>query len=256
MATAEELLAAAVQAVEDKTLVIDADLRTINIPPGVKILGVESDDDVLTLHFRMPSTYCGIDLSTFNISVNYRNAAGEPDTYPVTDAVTADGYITFSWKVGGFAAAQEGDVEFSVCLKNKDAAGETREHFNTTPAVLPVLKGLETSAAVVQKYPDVLEEILTRLENVLPRRSYVTLVADNWQLVEDKHYTQVVTVPTATANSNVEFRFSGEQLLILHDKDVAFYATNNGGVITAHALGTKPALDYTVQVRITEERFV
>ena len=166
MATAEELLAAAVSAAADKTLVIDNDLRTIQIPPSVKNLGVESDDGVLQLHFRMPATYCGLDLTTFQIRVNYLNAKGESDKYPVKDAVAADGSITFSWRVSRFAASHKGAVKFIVCLKNKDAAGVVTEEFNTTLASLPVLEGLETSEAVVQENPDIIEAMLSRLDSL------------------------------------------------------------------------------------------
>ena len=65
MATAEELLSGV--ATVDKTLVISNDLRTISIPSSVPNLGVESDDDVLRLNFKMPLYIGDIDLSTFSI---------------------------------------------------------------------------------------------------------------------------------------------------------------------------------------------
>ena len=166
MATADELLAAAMEAEADKTLVIDNDLRTITIPPGVKNLGVESDDDVLRLHFRMPSTYGDIDLSTFKIRINYMNAKGTGDVYAVEDAAAADGFITFSWLVGRSAAAYKGAVRFIVCLKNMDMSSVITEEFNTTVATLPVLEGLETTEQVVQENPDIIEAMLTRLESL------------------------------------------------------------------------------------------
>lgn len=166
MATADELLAAAMEAEADKTLVIDNDLRTITIPPSVKNLGVESDDDVLRLHFRMPSMYGNIDLSTFKIRINYMNAQGTGDVYAVEDAATADGFITFSWLVGRSAAAYKGDVHFIVCLKNMDKSSVITEEFNTTVATLPVLEGLETTEQVVQENPDIIEAMLQRLESL------------------------------------------------------------------------------------------
>ena len=164
MATIDDLLlAAAAEETDDKTLVIDNDLRTITIPPSIKSLGVESDADVLRLQFRMPSTYGNIDLSTFAIRINYMNANGDGDVYPVTDAAVADGYITFSWLVGRSAAAYKGNVHFIACLKNMDLSSVITEEFNTTVATLPVLEGLETTEKVVQQNPDVLENILARL---------------------------------------------------------------------------------------------
>ena len=76
MATAEELVAA--DLFEDNSmLIIDNDLRTIMIPPSITNLGVESDEDVLRLYFRMPKMYGEFDLSSFFIRINYINAEGQ-----------------------------------------------------------------------------------------------------------------------------------------------------------------------------------
>ena len=93
MATAEQLLAGSV----DKTLVIDSDLRTIKIPPSITNIGVESDDEVTRLRFRMPRYYNDFDLSEFRVRINYLNAKQEPDVYAVTDVTTTNDTITFTF---------------------------------------------------------------------------------------------------------------------------------------------------------------
>lgn len=75
MATAAELLADVVEV--DRTLVIDNSFRVIRIPSTVPNLGVEYDDDVLRLDFKMPRYVSDTDLSTFPIRVNYINAQGD-----------------------------------------------------------------------------------------------------------------------------------------------------------------------------------
>ena len=147
----------------ENIITINSDLRTLEIPAGIKNLGVEYDDDVRRLHFRMPKVYDGTDLSGFAVRINYMNANNDGDVYPVTDKAVEDEYITFSWLVGRLATAYKGNVRFIVCMKESDAAGEVLREFNTTPASLPVLEGLETADAIWQKYPDVLEAILLRL---------------------------------------------------------------------------------------------
>lgn len=159
MATAEELLAQATgDSAENNILVIDRDLRTIQIPSGVKNLGVESDDEVLTVQFKMPSTYCGIDLSTFKIRINYLNAKAEGDVYEVADLQKVDDYMTFSWTVGRHAALYKGTVKFNVCLKEIDSDNNVTREFNTTIATLPILEGLETGEQVIAEYGDILEQ--------------------------------------------------------------------------------------------------
>ena len=156
----------------DKTLVIDSDLRTINIPSSITNIGVESDDDVTRLYFRMPRYYNDTDLSKFVTRINYHNAKSESDVYEATDATVEGDYICFSWLVGRFAVMYKGTVKFIVCLKKFHSDGTVDKEFNTTTAFLPVLEGLETEEAVVEAYPDAIaaaayEAILLGLDNGL-----------------------------------------------------------------------------------------
>lgn len=163
MATADELLAALTNSDEDeKILIIDNDLRTISIPKSIKALGVESDDEVHRLYFQMPRTCGDVDLSTFNIRINYMNAKREGDIYVVTDKKTLSDSITFSWLVGRNALAYKGNVNFIVCLKESNASGDVLREFNTTVASLPVLEGLEVDPAYLEgELHDVLEQLLS-----------------------------------------------------------------------------------------------
>lgn len=81
--------------------------------------------------------------------------------------------------------------------------------------------------------------------------SAVQLPAANWVGTESP-YSQVVTIPGVTANSQVDLTPSAEQLSIFHNKDLALVAENDGGVVTVYAIGQKPENDYTMQVTVTE----
>lgn len=147
-------------------LTIDSSLRTITIPDKICNLGVETDANVQRLRFTMPRYYDTVDLDGFAIRINYQNAKGEGDVYAVTDAETTADSITFSWLVGPHAMACKGKVKFIVCLKKLDAAGNVTQAYHTTVASLPVLEGLETCECIVEEHPDVLEQILLRLDNL------------------------------------------------------------------------------------------
>lgn len=84
-----------------------------------------------------------------------------------------------------------------------------------------------------------------------PRIGEVTLLGNGWVGTESP-YSQVVTIAGVTAHSQVDLTPSVEQLAVFHDKDLAFVAENNGGVVTVYAVGQKPENDYTIQVTITE----
>lgn len=164
MATAEELLAAYGNGNEE-TMTINLDSRVISIPASILNLGVESDDDVKRLHFSMPRHYGEFDLSKFKFTINFENAAGTGDLYPVDDLTVSDtgDTISFSWLVDRVAFEKAGDVEFSICMKMYDIDGVVIKELNTTPAILRVLKGLETSEAVVENNPSLIDRVLFRL---------------------------------------------------------------------------------------------
>lgn len=167
MATADELLAmtAAEPITEsaDEILVADLVTRVISIPATLRLLGVESDDDVKRLQFKIPRNYGEFDLSTFDFRINFENARGKGDFYPVDDlTVGNDGYLTFSWLIDRVAFAYAGDVKFSICMKLYDGEVVVKE-LNTTYAILPVLEGLETEKAVVDQNPSAFDHVMARL---------------------------------------------------------------------------------------------
>lgn len=162
----EALEQAEVQEEEEELFVIDNELRTITIPSGLQTVGVESDEDVRRLNFQMPKQYGEVDLSEFNIRINFMNANNSGDVYVVTDKAISGDNITFSWLVGRNALSYRGSIRFIVCLKKADAEGVVQQEFNTTIAQLTVLEGLETTEAGVAENPDIIEQILQLLDEV------------------------------------------------------------------------------------------
>lgn len=142
----------------DDTIIIDHYTRSIGIPKHITNLGVENDDDVLRLNFRMPRYFGKVDLSTFSIRINYINAAGIPDAYDVVDAAIVGDNITFSWEVGPVAAAYKGVTKFTVDMVKLKSNGDVDKSYNTTIASLPVLEGLEASESMLLAYSDLIEQ--------------------------------------------------------------------------------------------------
>lgn len=166
MTTEEALMVAQVNdtGIND-VVVIDNDLRTIIIPESITLLGVESDENVQTLHFQMPKTYGEFDLSTFDIRINYKNG-NIGDVYEVEDKNAEGDVITFSWLVGRNAVRTKGATQFIVCLKKSDSSGIVQQEFNTTVASLNVLEGLETTEQVIQANADIIEQILKKIDGL------------------------------------------------------------------------------------------
>lgn len=79
----------------------------------------------------------------------------------------------------------------------------------------------------------------------------VTLYASKW-VGSISPYSQVVQIYGVTATSQVDLKPSVQQMSAFRQKDLAFVAENDGGVVTVYAIGQKPENDYTMQVSITE----
>lgn len=160
--TTEEALAAAVVEPVNDIFEIDPETRVITVPASEKLFGVANDGNSERKHFRCPKIVGdNIDLSTMHLYVNYQNANGDKYPYLVEDIRTDGDYITFSWLIGPDVVAYKGQIKFIVCAKN----GATAE-WNTTLAEGTVLEGLEATDEVVERNPDIIEQILTRLDNV------------------------------------------------------------------------------------------
>lgn len=142
---------------------INGDLRTITIPDS-RPLGVESDQDVNHIYFRMPRYYGEEDLADFGIRINYMNAGGEGDAYAVQDKNVQESEIIFSWLVSRKCCKYKGTVRFIVCLKQVDSEGVVTKEYNTTVHSLRVLEGLETIETIPQQYPDIIEQILQKID--------------------------------------------------------------------------------------------
>ena len=160
--TVEEALAASVVEPVNDIFEINPETRVITVPASEKLFGVANDGNSERKHFRCPKIVGdNIDLSTMHLYINYQNANGQKYPYLVEDIRTDGDYITFSWLIGPDVVAYKGQIKFIVCAKN----GATAE-WNTTLAEGTVLEGLEAAEEIVKKNPDIIEQILARLDNV------------------------------------------------------------------------------------------
>lgn len=89
---------------------------------------------------------------------------------------------------------------------------------------------------------------------ILPKTASVHIDPTKWQQASDDRYYQVVTVQNAviTPNSKVDLTPNAEQLDIFHEKDLAFVAENEDGVVSVFCVGQVPTHAYTIQATVTE----
>ena len=100
--------------------------------------------------------------------------------------------------------------------------------------------------------PSVEERIMAIEQTHSPKFiNSVTLYADRW-VGDGSPYTQVVEIDGVTPYSMINLQPSTEQLSVFYEKDLAFVAENEDGIITISCIGHKPFNDYTIQITITE----
>ena len=107
--------------------------------------------------------------------------------------------------------------------------------------------------AYVNEKMSALKEIVDLLHaKSLVKTVTINLLASAWVKDSDNQYSQGVSIANITPYSKVDLQPTPEQLAIFHEKDIAFVAENDEGVITIHCIGQKPTLDYSMQATITE----
>ncbi len=96
---------------------------------------------------------------------------------------------------------------------------------------------------------------------ILPTSASVTIYPDKWEQTTDENgnvidnrYYQYVTInnATITPNSKIDLQPRPEDLVIFHEKDLAFMAVNAGGQVRICVVGQKPTQQYTFQATVTE----
>lgn len=128
---------------EIKYLEINADDRSIIIPAGENLLGVENDNESARKYFICPKIVGdNIDLTKSDVYINVQNASGEKsgkDRYPVQNMTASGDNVTFEWVLERKVTSHKGSVRFAVCVREKG----TEREWHTTFATGNALEGEE-----------------------------------------------------------------------------------------------------------------
>lgn len=145
---------------EEIQYIIDENLRVISIPLLGVVLGVEGDKDVNSAKFKMVRYYKGIDLSKFDIRINFANANGDLSYYTVKNPTVTDDTLTFEWLVGYLATKYKGTVRFVVRMIITDSStGEVQQAFDTTVGEARSLEGLLVDTPTDEKVYDLVAQL-------------------------------------------------------------------------------------------------
>ena len=152
-------------------IVVNSD-RTITVPDSLKCIGVYKDHNIETVIFDCPRYWDGHDLSAMHIYINSRcaiNKSGKkPNSYLVNDVSVDEAnpdIIHFSWTISEYVTEVEEKIDFLVCAKETDLEGvETRRWHSKICQDMYICEGFDTVHEIVQENPDVIEQLLLRVE--------------------------------------------------------------------------------------------
>ena len=177
MSQAEELLNSldTSNASEESHIVIGKD-RFITVPDALKRLAVQYDHDIETVTFDCPRYWDEHDMSTMAIYVNYLCADNEPGCYKVKNVAvdsTDSTIMHFDWVISKNVTMAHGPIAFLVCVKNTDADGVEKNHWNSEICKdCFISAGIEYDGGDINEiYPDVLaqwrQEVLAITDDIV-----------------------------------------------------------------------------------------
>lgn len=167
--TEDQIEAYSADMATEEHIVINAD-RTITVPDELRRIAVQYDHDVETVIFDCPRYWDEHDMSQMKIYINYVRSDRVVGMYWAQNVVvddTDENIMHFTWTVSRNVTEVEGKLAFLVCVKNTDDAGDEVNHWNSELCEdMYVSEGLECEEIVLEPYPDVITQLLLRMDYV------------------------------------------------------------------------------------------
>ena len=191
----------------------------------------------------------------------------ENRTIQITENSTSNEYPTAK-AVYNLVKTRVYDLQTKIDTLQEDISYETERNNSQELRI----GSLENSEKLIQESLTNIYTIIAGIENngggsnaIATMRGFVNILggADNWTAEEVKdsngnvigtRYGQIVNVNNAviTPYSKVDLQLTSEQMVIFYEKDLAFVAENEEGVVTIYCIGNVPENDYTLQATVTE----
>ena len=141
--------------------------RKIVVPDKLKRIAVQYDHNIETVTFDCPRYWDNHDMSSMIVYINYMRADGITGMYKAMNVrvdKTDETIIHFDWTITRNVSEVKGMLHVLVCVKNIDGDGNEQNHWNSELCKdMYVSEGMECSDFIIDSYPDVITQILTKL---------------------------------------------------------------------------------------------
>lgn len=150
-------------------IVVDSN-RFITVPEELRRIAVQFDNNMETVTFDCPRYWDGIDMSKMKVYINYLTKSNVRGMYwaeKVTVDPQDDTIMHFDWLITRNVTLVKGPISFLVCIRDVDEEGNESNHWNSElNQEMYVSEGLECEESILEQYPDIITQLLTRMDYV------------------------------------------------------------------------------------------
>ena len=218
MSKAEELLntlsednvmALTAESSTEPHIVIGSD-RHIAVPSQLKRIAVQYDHNIETVTFDCPRYWDDHDMSTMTIYINYKRPDSKLGSY-IADNITIDEsddtIMHFDWTISKNVTEKAGTISFLVCIKTVNDEGEDVNHWNSElNSEMYVSQGLEAEQYFEEMYPDIITQLLLRMDSVESVKADADAGKFNGVSVTHEWNGTVLTLTSASGTTSVDLK--------------------------------------------------
>lgn len=150
-------------------IVVDSN-RNVTVPEELRRIAVQFDNNMETVTFDCPRYWDGIDMSKMKVYINYLTKSNVRGMYwaeKVTVDPQDDTVMHFDWLITRNVTLVKGPISFLVCIRDVDEEGNESNHWNSElNQEMYVSEGLECEESILEQYPDIITQLLTRMDYV------------------------------------------------------------------------------------------
>ena len=191
----------------EEHIVIGSD-RFVTVPDSLKKIAVQYDHNVETVTFDCPRYWDGLDMSTMYIYINYirsDDVKGMSRAKNITVDKSNTKIMHFDWAITRNATFAAGKLSFLVCINKSDSKGNEVNHWNSeVNDQMTVSPGLEYEEQVRAQYPDVITDLLTRMDETEYFVEQSGVIATTEQVAQLKSQVASLKTRVEAAESAVE----------------------------------------------------
>lgn len=147
----------------ENIIYVDADTRKAVLHSGFKV-GVVNDDSCYTLTFRINKA-SDIDLTDLTFYVNTMSAQGSGDRLDCTKEED-DQYIFIKCLLRGTIFEAKGKATINLCGREYDSNNAIVKKWGSEDITVLVGSHTDSDKAIEERYPSVLEELRSKIENL------------------------------------------------------------------------------------------